>query len=109
MNPWPCAYTTWRGGVLRVWRARMGDGQSAINAVRAGESRGVPGQVLAAGEDGITVAAGEGAVVLLEVQPEGGTRMPAGDFIRGHRISPGERFGEASTAAPAGPDAEMIE
>ena len=97
MNPWPCAYTIWRGGLLRVWRARAGEGQ------------GPPGQVLAAGEGGITVAAGEGAVVLLEVQPEGGRRMLAGDFRRGHRIQPGERFGGASSTAPAAPESEMIE
>lgn len=75
MNPWPCAHTTWRGGVLKVWRARAADGQ------------GLPGQVLGVGESGITVAAGEGAVVLVEVQPEGGRRMSAAAFARGHRVA----------------------
>lgn len=88
MNPWPCAHTTWRGGVLKVWRARVADGQ------------GPPGQVLEAGEAGITVAAGEGAVALVEVQPEGGRRMPAAAFARGHRMATGDRLGE--TEAPGG-------
>ncbi|MDI6772872.1 MAG: methionyl-tRNA formyltransferase [bacterium] len=81
MNPWPCAYTTWRGGVLKVWQARLADGQ------------GPPGQVLEAGEAGITVAAGEGAVALVEVQPEGGRRMSAAAFARGHRMAAGDRLG----------------
>jgi methionyl-tRNA formyltransferase len=109
MNPWPCACTSWRGGILRVWRARGGEGQAPAGTVPAGEGRDIPGQVLAVGEEGITAAARDGTVVLLEVQPEGGRRMPAGEFLRGHRIRPGERFGKVSTGAPAGPDAEMIE
>ena len=88
MNPWPCAYTTWRGGVLKVWQARVTDGQ------------GPPGQVVEAGEAGITVAAGEGAVTLVEVQPEGGRRMSASAFARGHRMAAGDRLGERG--APGG-------
>lgn len=97
MNPWPCAYTTWRGGTLKIWRARRDPG----------EDRGTPGQVLAADDSGITVAAGEGGVVLLEVQPEGGRRMPAGDFLRGHAVKPGDGFGQ--TRISPSPSAKMIE
>lgn len=95
MNPWPCAYTTWRGGTLKIWRARLG------------EDQGPPGQVLAADERGITVAAGRGAVTLVEVQPEAGRRMPAGAFLLGHPVQPGDRFGETDGAASPAP--EMIE
>lgn len=80
MSPWPCAYASWRGGTLRIWRARAVIGQ------------GIPGEVLAAGEDGIVVAAGQAAVALLEVQAEGGRRMSAAEFLRGHTIRAGERF-----------------
>lgn len=92
MNPWPCAHTTWRGGILKVWQARVTDGQ------------GPPGLVLEAGEAGITVAAGEGAVALVEVQPEGGRRMPAAAFARGHRIAAGDRLGDrlGESEAPGG-------
>ncbi len=92
MNPWPCAHTTWHGGVLKVWRARVADGQ------------GPPGQVLEAGEAGIRVAAGEGAMALIEVQPEGGRRMPASAFARGHRITAGDRLGEIETPSGPAPD-----
>lgn len=84
MNPWPCAFTTWPGGVLRVWRARVA------------ESTGPAGAVLTVGDAGITVAAGDGAVQLLEVQAEGGRRMAAGEFLRGHPVREGQRLGRRS-------------
>jgi len=98
MNPWPCAYTTWREGLLKVWRARAVD----IPAPPAQEARvqGAPGQILAVDDAGITVATGRGVLVLLDVQPEGGRRMPAGDFLRGRRFSPGDRLGESAAVAP---------
>jgi methionyl-tRNA formyltransferase len=58
--------------------------------------------VLAADDGGITVAAGEGAVVLLEVQVEGGRRMPAGEFLRGHPVRPGEYLGIGNPDPQAG-------
>lgn len=91
MHPWPCAFTTWSGGVLRVWRAAEA-GPAAANAAPPAAPV-VPGTVLASGEDGIVVAAGEGTVRLVEVQPAGGRRMPAAAFARGHRLRPGDRLG----------------
>jgi len=81
MNPWPCAYTAWREGTLRIWKARTAPGQ------------GAPGEVLAAGREGIVVAAAQDAVVLLEVQAEGGRRMRADEFLRGHAVRAGDRVG----------------
>jgi methionyl-tRNA formyltransferase len=58
---------------------------------RVVEGRGEPGEVLAA-DGGLVVAAGRGAVAIAEVQPAGGERMPAGDWIRGRRLAAGGRF-----------------
>lgn len=88
MHPWPSAYTTWRGTLLKVWRARRGDGA------------GTPGEVVAVEPDRITVAAGRGAVDLLEVQPEGGRRMTTAEFLRGHALRKGERLGTTIGALP---------
>jgi methionyl-tRNA formyltransferase len=87
MDPWPSAYTTWRGTLLKVWRAR------------AGEGTGGPGEVLTAGPETLTVAAGRGAVELLEVQPEGGRRMTVAEFLRGHPLRAGERLGAPAAVA----------
>jgi methionyl-tRNA formyltransferase len=96
VTPWPGAYTQWRGGLLKVWRARAGPGSVGAE----------PGTVLGADRSGVTVACGEGVLLLLDVQPEGGRRMPAEEFLRGHRLEPGERLSEA---APANARHGMVE
>ena len=42
------------------------------------------------GEGSITVACGEGALVVTAVIPEGKGKMTAGDFIRGRKIALGD-------------------
>ena len=80
MNPWPTAQTRLGGKVLKVHRSRVVEG--------AGE----PGIVL----DGkrLIVGCGEGAVELVEIQPEGSRRMSAADYLRGHPVETGTRLGE---------------
>ncbi len=81
MNPWPAASA----------EIPLADGTRArvkvfAAAIEAGNS-GVPGTVLAATGEGVLVAAGEGAVRLTEIQGEGGRRMPAGEWLRGHALA----------------------
>ncbi|NLB13805.1 MAG: methionyl-tRNA formyltransferase, partial [Gammaproteobacteria bacterium] len=45
------------------------------------EGAGEPGQVIAAGREGIDVACGEGALRLLNVQRDGGKAMAAADYL----------------------------
>jgi methionyl-tRNA formyltransferase len=71
------AWTTFRGARLRVLRARVVDG-----------SGGAPGEL-----QGAVVAAGESALELLEVQPEGRRPMAASAWLAGARPRPGERLG----------------
>lgn len=49
-------------------------------------SAGQPGAVLATGAHGLVVACGDGALRLTEVQPEGGRRMTAAQFLAGHHF-----------------------
>jgi methionyl-tRNA formyltransferase len=78
-QPWPGAFTNFRGKGLQV---------RAAKPVK---------KILAAGnisvENGLFAGCGEGALELLEVQPEGKKRMPAADFVRGYRPQSGETFG----------------
>jgi len=78
-TPWPGAFTTLGGKLLKVHRVRVARGQ------------GAPGTVLSAGADGIEVACGEGSLVLLEVQPEGKRVMKALDFLSGNKLAPGSQ------------------
>jgi methionyl-tRNA formyltransferase len=56
----------------------------------------MPGRVL---DDCLTIACGEGAIRLLEVQRSGKAPMPAGDFLRGARLSRGMLFAAKTDAA----------
>jgi len=76
--PWPGGWTQLGGQLLKVWRAEVVAGS------------GPPGAVLAA-QATLEVACGEGALRLLEVQPEGKRRMTAAEFLSGHRLREGER------------------
>ena len=80
-QPWPGCYTFRQGARLRIWRSEL----------EAGD--GVPGSVISAGRDGLVLAAGQGALRLIEVQPEGKSRMPTSAYLLGHPMSPGDQMG----------------
>lgn len=83
LNPWPIALTTLSGERLKVFAAEKANG------------RGEPGTVLEADpKKGLTVACGEGALKLIEIQLVGGKRMKATDFLRGHAIEVGTKLGD---------------
>ena len=42
--------------------------------------------------DALTVACGKAALAIDELQPAGGRRMSAGEFVRGHRLPVGARL-----------------
>jgi len=83
LDPWPGAFTFWRGKRLRLWEAEAKDGGPA----------GRPGDVLSVEDEGVTVRTGEGTLRLKSVQLEGGRRMRAEEFLRGHKMRPGENLG----------------
>ena len=75
--PWPCASTDVAGVRWKVFRAHVGDA--------AGKA---PGTILSADKDGISVACGDGrALVITELQADGGRRMAAADYLRGHPVN----------------------
>jgi methionyl-tRNA formyltransferase len=80
-NPWPSAFTTIDGVLLKIHRARALDARTDS-----------PGTVLRADET-ILVGCGEGALQLDELQMAGRKRLPAADFLRGVRLQPGTRLG----------------
>jgi methionyl-tRNA formyltransferase len=70
------------------FEADWGQGGQRVKVLRStrAEGRAAPGTVL---DDRLTVACGEGAVRLVEVQRSGKGPMPAGEFLRGAPISAG--------------------
>ncbi|MBI2864140.1 MAG: methionyl-tRNA formyltransferase [Chloroflexi bacterium] len=91
-QPWPGAYTRWRGKMLKVIEAKpLGRGQ---------EQR--PGSVLKLDPTktgfGLGVQTGDGVLALGMVQFEGRKSMSGEDFLRGHREIVGEVLpGEGAT------------
>jgi methionyl-tRNA formyltransferase len=82
-TPWPGAWTTSGGAVLKIHRA--------LPLETGGQE---PGEIVAAGASGIDVSCGVGTVWrLLEVQPEGKRPMPAAAYLAGHRVGRGDRLG----------------
>lgn len=84
LHPWPVASTTWRDTPLKIWWVEWSD--AACDQP--------PGTVIAAGREGIEVAAGEGTVRITRLQPAGKRPMEAEEFLRGRRMSIGERLGQ---------------
>lgn len=82
-DPWPGAWTTFRGERLKVFRVGLAD--------VAGEAGGRPGEIVSAAAS--WVRTGHGIVRLDLVQPSGGRRMTGGDWARGRGVEPGETLG----------------
>ena len=74
--PWPCASMTLDGKTVKVYRTAVG-GETALAA----------GKIAEAGKQGLAVACGDGRLLrILELQAEGGKRMAAPDYFRGHPL-----------------------
>jgi methionyl-tRNA formyltransferase len=86
MMPWPGAYTKLGGHTLKIWSAKV----LPVTEVPYGTT---PGTVLYTDKKSICVAAGEGGLLLLEVQAEGKKRMPADAFLRGTKVADGTVLG----------------
>ncbi len=84
-NPWPGAFTTWRGRRFNVLYA-------APLPTWQGDTP--PGTVIALADDGVAVATGEGALRLEEVQLAGKRRMDISAFLCGQRDCVGSRLGQ---------------
>ena len=83
LQPWPHTQTTLKGHRLIVLRS------SAV----AEASTASPGTILSATGDDLRVATGDGALRILELQPEGKRPLTAREFLAGHRLTAGDCFG----------------
>jgi methionyl-tRNA formyltransferase len=83
-QPWPGAFTSFRGKNLHVWAARPVEAQVPTGSIRM------------AGHLPVVGCAPGTALELTEVQVEGKKRMPAQDFANGYRPYDGELLGPVS-------------
>ena len=78
---WPGTWTSFRQQTLKV------------HSLEPAEGDGAPGTVLKVGKEGVTVATGDGAVILVSVQPPNKAKMLAYDWANGYRVKVGDTLG----------------
>ena len=74
LHPWPVATMELQGKKFKVHETRVVAGS------------GQPGEILGLTKTGLVIACGEGAVEIRSLQAEGGKRMAAPDYFRGHPL-----------------------
>ena len=74
LHPWPVATAELAGTKFKIHATAVVDGS------------GTPGTILGLTKTGLIVACGEGAVEIRSLQAEGGKRMSAPDYFRGHPL-----------------------
>ncbi len=104
VDPWPGAWTRFRGKTLKIWRAETVENSLGASAaqtqtaatmeISAEMKDAAPGTVCAVTKSSLCVQTGDGALSIRELQPEGKKRMDIGAFLRGYPVEIGERFGE---------------
>lgn len=80
---WPACYSYLDGQQVKFYKAE----------VLTEEPDGEPGTVSGTDKNSYIINCGSGKLRVLEQQLQGKKRMSAGDFMRGHKLSVGDRFG----------------
>lgn len=80
-NPAPGAWTTLSGDEVQFYDSAREDGA------------GTPGEVVFVDDNGVTVQADGGRIVLKRVRPKGGDKQPATDWAKAAGVAPGTKLG----------------
>lgn len=80
-NPAPGSWTSLNGSEIQIYDSRQCDAE------------GEPGEVVSVSEDGVTVAAQGGAILVKRLRPAGGGKMSASDWAASAGITAGTKFG----------------
>lgn len=86
--PWPGAFTSYRRKLLKIFQVKV--------LTVFPNHKPQPGEVVGTDKEGIIVACGRGFLKIKELQLEAGKRMPAQNFIIGHKLGLGEILGKSS-------------
>jgi methionyl-tRNA formyltransferase len=91
MNPWPGAFSYLHHEKKRT---RMTVLEARVSSRRHAGGHARQGRILLASDEGLEVACKRGSILLASIQPEGRRPMSAADYLRGHSVSLGDRFGD---------------
>ena len=92
-DPFPGASGVLGGEAVKLWRSEINSCQRLSHADS--------GRILLVNDEGVTVACGQGALTLTELQRPGGKRLPVREFLRGFPLQAGQCF-DAPARPPAG-------
>ena len=79
-NPAPGAWTTLGGNEVQIYDSARVDGE------------GTPGEVVSVDENGVSVQAGGGRIVIKRVRPKGGDKQPATDWASSAGVEAGTKL-----------------
>ncbi len=107
LEPWPKTYTFWHRPAAPPLRLILGAASveslwcrrpacTAAGETPAPQEKHPPGTVLEAAGDRLMIATGEGALLPAAIQPAGKREVTIAEFLRGHHVRPGDRFGPES-------------
>lgn len=82
-DPWPGAYTFYKGERMRVWKTEYSNIEKASK----------PGEIIEVKKEGILVGTGKGNIMLKEIQFDSGKRLKVEQYLAGHLIDKGELLG----------------
>ena len=78
LNPWPIAYTTIGGEVIKIYKTTVIDTVANAREILSADPK-----------NGLVIGCADGAIKVLELQRQGGKRLLAEDFLRGYKIEVG--------------------
>ena len=96
-DPWPGAYTYYRGGRLKIWKAAIIKEKEPVfdelenKDSQEGHLTHMPGRIIKIMKDGLIAATGDGLLRILQVQFDSGRRMYISEC--GHNMDEGEILG----------------
>lgn len=83
VNPWPSAYTTYKGQTMKVWKTKVLNETSDKH----------PGTILKVDKDGIRVSTKDNVLLIKEIQMPGKKRVLVEEYIKGNSIETNEILG----------------
>jgi methionyl-tRNA formyltransferase len=92
LRPWPRAFTFWKPANSAPVRLNI-DRVALVPTTSELSSGCAPSGSIIAAATRLLIATGDTPLEILDLQPAGKRSMPAAEFLRGYRLTPGNTFG----------------
>jgi methionyl-tRNA formyltransferase len=87
LSPVPAAYTTHKGKIIKIFKARKKHAAVELDGIQPS-----PGKVIVSGEK-LFVSANDGFLEILELQLESKKKLISSEFLKGYRLSGSDILG----------------